>query len=252
MEDHSLHSGLADLDAVIGGFAPGSLTVIAGRPAMGAGSLALTIVRNVALRADAPASVFFASSSLTERALERRMRALETETPLNDISAGERAFSGPLEADVLFRSYARLSVQNYLGAASSLQQDHDFDLLVIDAPQLMASDESAARELKALAMEWEVPVIVTSSVSRSAEKRGGRMSPMLKDLRGPEAIEEAADVAMLLYRSENYGIAVDSDGNSTEGVVELSISKREGTKQTVELAFVPEYAGFENAGGNYS
>jgi replicative DNA helicase len=261
-----LRSGLTEVDAVVGGFEPGSLTVIAGRPSMGASSLGLTIARNVASRVGGRTSVSFTSLALTERAFNRRMRSLEAGTPPNGTSGTKDASDQEAKAGrddeqtigtkIHFQSCPELSVHSYAERASSLQQEHGFDLLIVDSlhlvnDSLLSAAQDPARTLKALAMELGVPLIVVTSVSRSVEERGGN-KPMTKDLQGPDEIEEAADTLMLLYRAENYGIMVDSHGNSTERVAELAISKRDGVKETAELAFVPKYAGFEDAGKNHS
>jgi replicative DNA helicase len=262
-----LRSGLTEVDAVVGGFEPGSLTVIAGRPSMGASSLGLTIARNVASRVGGRTSVSFTSLALTERAFNRRMRSLEAGAPPNGTSGTKDASDQEAKAGrddeqtigtkIHFQSCPELSVHSYAERASSLQQEHGFGLLIVDSlhlvnDSLLSAAQDPARTLKALAMELGVPLIVVTSVSRSVEERGGNMKPMTKDLQGPDEIEEAADTLMLLYRAENYGIMVDSHGNSTERVAELAISKRDGVKETVELAFVPKYARFEDAGKNHS
>ncbi len=79
------------------------------------------------------------------------------------------------------------------------------------------------------------------------ETRGGDKRPMLSDLRESGSIEQDADVVMFIYRAERYGITVDDNGNSTEGLADLLISKqRNGPVGDVTLAFVNQYARFEN------
>ena len=71
--------------------------------------------------------------------------------------------------------------------------------------------------------------------------------PLLSDLRESGSIEQDADVVAFIYRAERYGITVDEQGNSTEGIAEIIVEKqRNGPIGTVELAFVNQYARFEN------
>ena len=104
-----------------------------------------------------------------------------------------------------------------------------------------------SRSLKSLAKELNVPVIALSQLSRAVETRGGDKKPMLSDLRESGSIEQDADVVCFIYRAERYGITVDDIGNSTEGLAELLIGKqRNGPTGNVTLAFISQYARFEN------
>ncbi len=104
-----------------------------------------------------------------------------------------------------------------------------------------------SRSLKALAKELDVPVIALAQLSRAVETRGGDKRPQLSDLRESGSIEQDADLVGFLYRAERYGITVDDQGNSTEGIAELIIGKqRNGPIGSIEIAFVNQYARFEN------
>jgi replicative DNA helicase len=104
-----------------------------------------------------------------------------------------------------------------------------------------------SRSLKSLAKEINVPVVALSQLSRAVETRGGDKRPQLSDLRESGSIEQDADVVCFIYRAERYGITVDEHGNSTEGLAEVIIGKqRNGPIGSVQLAFVDQYARFEN------
>ena len=140
-----------------------------------------------------------------------------------------------------------------------LKAEHGIGLVVVDYLQLMhgtAQTKGSNREqeiaqisrsLKGLAKELDVPVIALSQLSRAVETRGGDKRPQLSDLRESGSIEQDADVVMFIYRAERYGITVDENGNSTEGLGELLIGKqRNGPIGDVKVAFVNQYARFEN------
>jgi len=128
-------------------------------------------------------------------------------------------------------------------------------MIVIDYLQLMqgpAKAESREREishisrsLKALAKELNIPIIALSQLNRAVEARTDKR-PQLSDLRESGSIEQDADVVIFLNRPEYYGIK-QLDGTSTEGIAEIIIGKqRNGPTGDVQLAFVKEYARFEN------
>lgn len=99
------------------------------------------------------------------------------------------------------------------------------------------------RALKAMAKELNVPVIVISQLSRAPETRGGDMRPRLADLRESGAIEQDADVVLLLYRPEYY----NKEDETLRGKAELDIAKqRNGPLARIDLTFLSRCARFEN------
>ena len=103
-----------------------------------------------------------------------------------------------------------------------------------------------SRSLKVLAKELDIPVIALSQLRRSVEERGDKR-PILSDLRESGALEQDADVVIFIHRPELYGIESYPDGSPTAGVAEVMISKqRNGPTGEIKLAFVKEYARFED------
>jgi replicative DNA helicase len=132
-----------------------------------------------------------------------------------------------------------------------LAAEHGLDLLVVDYIQLMQgrgrfdnrTQELGAisRALKGLAKELSVPIMVLSQLSRAPESRSDHR-PQLSDLRESGALEQDADVVLLIYREDAYDKETEN-----QNVAEIIIAKqRNGPTDTVKLAFIKERTKFEN------
>jgi len=148
------------------------------------------------------------------------------------------------------------------------QKDVNLHLIIVDYLQMAVGSgrfenrqqemASISRNLKALAKELEIPVIACSQLSRQVEQRGGAKRPQLSDLRESGAIEQDADVVMFIYREEHYLSHLTPDNkdynklSEVEGKAEIIIAKqRNGPTGLVKLAFIKEYACFENMAPGY-
>jgi len=130
-------------------------------------------------------------------------------------------------------------------------------LIVIDYLQLMTSvkdNENRAteiseisRSIKALAKELNVPIVALSQLSRKVEERNEKR-PLMSDLRESGAIEQDADLILMMYREEYY-----KPDTQDKGIAEVILGKhRNGPTGTVKLTFLGEYTKFENfASGSY-
>ncbi len=232
-------------------------------------ALSLAITRNAALHPEKPAGVAYFSLEMSAQQLAQRLLTSEARVD------AQRARTGRLHDDdwpKLARAAGRLSAANIFiddtaglgilelrAKCRRLKAEHDIGLVIVDYLQLMHGTTQAqsgnreqeiaqiSRSLKGLAKELDVPVIALSQLSRAVETRGGDKRPQLSDLRESGSIEQDADVVMFIYRAERYGITVDENGNSTEGLGELLIGKqRNGPIGDVKVAFVNQYARFEN------
>jgi replicative DNA helicase len=97
----------------------------------------------------------------------------------------------------------------------------------------------ATSDLKALAKELDIPIIVVVQLNRSTETKGGAKRPSLHELRDSGRIEEDADWVAFVYRPEYYGIESDEFGNSTNGVAEIIYAKhRDGELDTIKCEFI--------------
>ena len=135
--------------------------------------------------------------------------------------------------------------------ARRLKREHGLGLIVVDYLQLMqvpGTKENRAteiseisRSLKALAKELKVPVIALSQLNRGVEQRTDK-KPVMSDLRESGAIEQDADMILLIYRDEVY-----NTNTPRKGIADIIIAKqRNGPTGEVQLTFLGEYTRFEN------
>ena len=136
-------------------------------------------------------------------------------------------------------------------AVRKLQREGKCDLVVVDYLQLLTCETRPeqrhleigqySRAFKWLALEFRIPVIVLSQLSRSAESTSDKR-PTLQHLRESGNIEQDADVVMFLWREDYY-----KPETERKGITECIIAKqRHGPVGTVELRWNPEYVSFEN------
>ena len=251
-------TGLVDLDAKLGGMHAGQLLVLAGRPGMGKSALALNIAGHVAQRYG-PVAYFTLEMSASEVA--QRWLAAAAKVDLMAIRGGQLDQAGwrqliaaagtlyktPLYIDDRVRTVTDMRAQSRRMARDELH------LVVVDYMQLMSSRsrrrgwENRQQEiadislnLKALARELEVPLIAVSQLNRALENRGDRR-PRLGDLRESGAIEQDADVVVMIYRDAYYK-------ESNDRAAELNVAKqRSGPTGTVNVTFIQEQTRFGNA-----
>jgi replicative DNA helicase len=155
------------------------------------------------------------------------------------------------EAPIFIDDSPAISAMELRAKARRLKSHHDIKLIILDYLQLMRGSTGAenrqqeiseiSRCLKALARELNVPVVAISQLSRAVESRTDHR-PQLSDLRESGAIEQDADVVVLILREEYYNPTADN-----QGVAEVIIAKqRNGPVGTLNLTFIKEYTRFEN------
>ena len=259
-------SGFSELDKLTGGWQNSDLIIIAARPSMGKTALALACARNAAMHRDNPTPVVVFSLEMSAQQLAQRLLTAEARVNAQDARTGKLrdaewkrlvAAAGRLDgAPIFLDDTPALGILELRAKARRLRAEHDIALIVVDYLQLMHGPSSPNREqeiaqisrsLKSLAKELNIPVVALSQLNRGVETRGGDKRPQLSDLRESGSIEQDADVVAFIYRAERYGILHDDDQNPTEGIAEIIIGKqRNGPTGNIKLAFVKEYARFEN------
>ena len=256
-----LPTGFTDFDRKTGGLRPGDLVIVAGRPSMGKTTLAMNIAEYVAVHPDTRASVAIFSMEMPAEQLLTRMLASIGGVPLNGIRSGQisdedwvrvtSATSQLSEARIFIDESAGLTPTDLRARARRVAREHKLDLIVVDYLQLMqvpGTKENRATEiaeisrgLKALAKELAVPVIALSQLNRGVEQRTEK-KPVMSDLRESGAIEQDADMILLIYREEVY------DKNTPKrGIAEIDLAKhRNGEIGTFMLTFQGQYSRFAN------
>ena len=260
-----LPTGLIDLDRKLGGLQPSTLVVVAGRPGMGKSALAMNIASHVAMT-QGPVAYFSLEMSPTEIAYrwlgsEARVDSMKLRSGLGGgdssriwsslVEATSKLYKVPLHADEGSRT-----VTDIRAKCRRLKRKSGLELVVVDYMQLMQgrSRENRQQEiaeislnLKALARELSVPVIAVSQLNRALEARQDKR-PQLGDLRESGAIEQDADVVLMIYRDEYY-----NKETKHLGIAEIIIAKqRAGPTGMVKTTFVDTYTRFDNLPHGYT
>lgn len=243
------------LNDVIGGFNEGDLIVLGSRPGIGKSAMAMNIAANVAIKIRAPVAYV----SLEAPALEvgHRLLALQSRVEIDALRDGgifEQEDWQRVTAGLTILAEANLLICDALGAnvydleqsARDLAGQHGpLGLLVVDSMDLMLAGgatlpgvQAVVFGLKRIARELYVPVLVTSQLSGQVEKRNEKR-PVVSDC--ADAVQQDADLVLLLYRDEVY-----YPDTPDKGVAELYVAKnRRGSMGNVKLNFLGGYMLFQ-------
>ena len=252
-------TGFHEFDIMTAGLQPSDLIVVAGRPSMGKSALASCIAEHAGIIEKIPTVIF--SLEMAKEQLVQRMLCSYAKVDFHKVRTGFLSQSdwpkltdaaGKLaESPIFIDDTPSISALELRAKARRLKSQYNIGLVVVDYLQLMRSTKGMdnrqqeiseiSRSLKALAREISAPVIAISQLSRAVEARADRR-PQLSDLRESGAIEQDADVVMLLLREEYY-----APTSENKGIAELIIAKqRNGPVGSINLAFIKEYTRFEN------
>ncbi|MBQ2675649.1 MAG: replicative DNA helicase [Prevotella sp.] len=257
-------TGLKDIDYLTGGLTPGSLTILAARPAMGKTALALNFAQ-FGGTGNKPAVIF--SLEMPAQQLALRMMSAQSGVPLSGIINGtlstgqfkavKQASEEVAARQIYISDNSSLSTADFMIKARRFKTKHpDTALIIVDYLQLMTAGRKydsrvlevseISRTLKAVARELNVPVLALSQLSRAPESRPDK-KPQLSDLRDSGAIEQDADLVMMLYREDYYGDNENSD--LVDSKADLRVAKnRNGATGVVHLTFKREITRFVNFG----
>jgi replicative DNA helicase len=246
-------TGFAALDAITSGLHPSDLVILAARPAMGKTAFALNIAQNVAKKNKSVGiiSLEMSKDQLVERLFCSLLEVDSWKIKSGKLSEEDFARIGPVMDELnSLKIYIDDSLGNSIvelrAKTRRLQMEYGLDVLIIDYLQLMQGSKSnfgnrvneiseISRSLKSLARELHIPIIALSQLSRAVETRPSK-EPQLSDLRESGAIEQDADIVMMLYREDYY-----EPDTEKKGITDLFIRKhRNGPVGQIELRFQKE------------
>ena len=256
-----LETGFYELDDLTRGLQDGEMIVLASRPGVGKSALALNIAEHVAVDLEKPVAFFsieMSREALALRLLSSRARVdgqrLRKGTLSNDEAAKVRdAASRLYEVPLYIDDQPGLRIIDLRAKARRLVARHKIKLIIVDYLQLMTTGQreenrqvevaSISRGLKSLARELRLPLLAISQLRRESEERN---MPRLSDLRESGAIEQDADVVMLLHREEMRHRQDSEEYKATKGKADLIIAKqRNGPVGTIHLTWMWQYTRFE-------
>ena len=264
-------TGFRELDELTSGLQKGDLIIVAARPSVGKSTFAMNIAEYAATTAGKRVAVF--SLEMSREQLTTRMLCSQAKVDMQKVNSGETT-----EEDLLVLSDALLTLSDskmYIDDSGNLsvadirsrcrrqKTRYGLDLVVVDylgllqltskRGSLVADIAEATRALKILAKELEVPIMLLCQLSRGSESRKENgYRPILADLRDSGAIDQDADLVLLLYRkalamrnrkddSASGAPNEEIEDNSAEVIV---AKNRNGPLKTVNLAWQGMFARF--------
>ena len=258
-----LASGYHQLDELTSGFQAGEMIILAARPSMGKTSLLLNMAEHAAVVEGQPVAFF--SLEMSKEQIAQRLLAAHSRFDLRRMRRGLisaedwtqlQLAAGDLEQARLFIDDSPNLTVLHLGAkARRLKAAHGIKAVFLDYLQLMSTTGRAdsryeiiteiSRAVKALARELHIPVITAAQLNRGPADRPTHR-PRMSDLRESGAIEQDADVVLLLHNEDYYhrGEADYVRTNKTELIV---AKQRNGPTDIVYLTFLPHFTRFESA-----
>jgi replicative DNA helicase len=254
-----LTTGYIDLDRMTSGLQRSDLILLAARPSMGKTALALNIAMNTVKTG---ASVALFSLEMSKEQYVQRIISMESMVDSTKLRTGnleDEDWTRLINTMSLISNYniyiddtPSVSLFEMMSKCRRLKIEKGLDLIVVDYLQLMSDGgrtdnrqqeiSNISRGLKAMARELNCPVMALSQLSRAPELRNDHR-PIMSDLRESGAIEQDADVVMMLYRDEYY----HKEESERKGITDVIITKqRNGPVGTVELAWIGQYTKFGN------
>ena len=253
-----LGSDYYDFDDITGGLQAGELLIVAARPSMGKTTFALNLTERVANHG---AGVAFFSLEMSKHQVIQNMLCCRAQIDGQAMRKGritdqqykrlQEEAARLYEAKIYVDDTPGISITQLRAKCRRLKQKHGIDLVVVDYLQLMTAGtriesrqqeiSAISRGLKAIARELSIPVIALSQLNRDVENRDDHR-PRMSDLRESGAIEQDADVIILLHRDEYF-----KPTEENAGLAQIIIAKqRNGPTGEVVLRFFREYMRFEN------
>jgi replicative DNA helicase len=241
-------SGLTDLDKLTGGLHGGAVYVIAARPSMGKTALACSIAHAIAKDSK---HVYFATLEMPRREIATRLIAIDSNVNVGNVKEWkqddyDRLLVGSARVNdlpIIIDHEEGLTIPKLRSRARRMKRKTGLDCIIVDYLQLMKQKASSREQeiaglsggIKSLAKELDVPIILLAQLNRDCDSRADRR-PLLSDLRESGAIEQDADVVVMLYRDEVY-----NKDSQYKGTAELLVRKnRHGATGDIFTSFQHE------------
>ncbi|MCX8529352.1 MAG: replicative DNA helicase [Rhodoluna sp.] len=258
-EMSGIATGFYELDKLTHGLHGGQLIILAARPGVGKSTLALDFARHAAIKQKQPVLFFSLEMSRAEIAL--RLLSAEADVRLQNMRGGTvgqdewkklaHARGGLNDSPLFIDDSANLTLVEIRAKCRRLASSLGLKLIVIDYIQLLTSGKKVesrqqevsefSRSLKLLAKELNVPVIAISQLNRNSEQKTDK-KPEISHLRESGALEQDADVVILLHR-EDMGVK----DSPRAGEADIILAKqRSGPTDTVAVLFQGAYSRFMN------
>lgn len=256
-------TGFIDLDGLFaGGFAPGQLIVIGARPAIGKSTLGLGFARAAAITNKIP--TLFESLEMGEDELANNILSAQARIPLHhikqgtvsdaDIARAARFVPDITAAPLHVNDASHLTLPMLRGRVRHLIRTAGLRLVIVDYLQLMQAPKAENRQaevaalsrgLKLMAKEFGITVVILAQLNRGPEQRQDKR-PAKSDLRESGAIEQDADIVILLHREDAY-----EKDSPRSGEADFIVDKhRGGPTAIVTVAFAGHYAQFVDMAAN--
>lgn len=256
-----LMTGLNDLDRLTNGFQGGQMVIVAARPGVGKSTLAVDFMRHASIRNNIPTLMFSLEMGTDE--INQRIISAETSIPLAKMKKpggldqqawakiGE-AKQNIEQAPLMIDDSAENTIMDIVAKTKLLVKREGVQMVVVDYLQLLKSGvreesrqqevSSFSRQLKLLAKACDIPVIAVAQLNRESEKRGEDAKPKPSDLRESGALEQDADIILLIHRPET-----GNPDHQRAGEADIIVGKnRAGQSGVVSVSAQMHYARFGN------
>lgn len=255
-------SGFRDLDNLTNGFQPGQMVIVAARPGVGKSTLGVDMMRHMSIHNGIPTLIF--SLEMSEDEINQRVLSAESGVLLADIRAGrldaeawqriDETRGRIKPAPMFIDATPELTIMDIVAKTKMYVARNGIKMVVIDYLQLISSGSvrsesrqqevaSWSRQIKLLAKSTGIPVVAVAQLNRGPENRDGGM-PRASDLRESGALEQDADIIMLLHRED-----VINPDSAKAGEVDVKVAKNRGGRTgTVTLANQLYYGKFGDLG----
>lgn len=276
-ESEPIATGFKRLDSTTGGLRIGEINTIAGRPGMGVTAFCMSLLRNIGVLQKVPTA--YLSLALNESEIARRLKASltgrwvsdekmmppkevinvfeEIGFHLRDVQDNEQAAIELMKAAPVWIEHdLGVTMNEIVSRMERLHQENHVRLFFIDSFRDILLDSKFLEQsneivkLRHAASRLNVSVVLTTSLNRSVETRGGSKRPMLSDLRDWGHLETYSSLVMLIYRPEYYMIETFEDDSPATGMADIMIEKNcYGHSGNVRMRFDNHHTSFENDEG---